>query len=299
MAGEPPPPSHPVASVNPVAFVLASIVSVQFGGALAATLIPLVGVLGSVTLRLVVAMVILLAVARPRITGHRLDDWVVVGLFGVALAAMNVAFYASLARLPIGVAVTIEFLGPLILAATLSRRAVHGLAVLTAASGVVLISGLGRVSWRELDLVGVGLALTAGAMWAAYIVLSSRTGARFARLEGLTWAIVVATVIVAPIGIATAGPALIEPEALLRGAGIAVLSTVLPYSLELLALRRMDARVFGVLLSLEPAVAALAGFLVLQQRLAVLQLVGMALVVAASAVVAQRPTRPPPVGEAG
>lgn len=276
---------------SPVALVLAATVSVQFGGALAATLIPRVGVLVSVALRLGLALLFMLAVARPRIAGHTRRDWLVAALFGLALAAMNASFYGSLARLPIGVAVTIEFVGPLLLAAVLSRRPLDGLAVAAAASGIVLISGIGRLAWHDLDLVGVGLALTAGACWAAYIVLSGRVGARFPRLEGLTWAMVIATVIVAPFGIAQAGTALLDGDALLRGAGIALLSSVVPYSLELLARRRIESRVFGVLMSLEPAVAAVAGFLLLHQRLTWLQLAGMSLVVAASVVVAWRPPR--------
>lgn len=269
--------------------MLAAIVSVQFGGALAATLIPLVGVLGSVALRLGLALLVMLAIARPRVRGHTRGDWLVAVLFGAALAAMNASFYGSLARLPIGVAVTIEFIGPLLLAAALSRRLSDGLAVLAAAAGIVLISGIGHLAWHDLDLIGVGLALVAGACWAAYIVLSGRVGARFPRLEGLTWAMVVATVLVAPFGIAQAGASLLGNDVLLRGAGIALLSSVVPYSLELLARRRIESRVFGVLMSLEPAVAALAGFLLLHQWLTGPQLAGMSLVVAASVVVAWRP----------
>lgn len=277
-------------SPPPVALVLAAIVSVQFGGALAATLIPLVGVLGSVALRLALALLVMLVIARPRLRGHTRGDWLAVVLFGTALAAMNASFYGSLARLPIGVAVTIEFIGPLLLAAALSRRLADGLAVIAAAAGIVLISGIGHLPLGDLDLLGVGLALVAGACWAAYIVLSGRVGARFPRLEGLTWAMVVATVLVAPFGIAQAGTALLDGDAVLRGVGIALLSSVVPYSLELLARRRIESRVFGVLMSLEPAVAALAGFLLLHQRLTGLQLAGMSLVVAASIVVASRPS---------
>ena len=291
--GAPVTSGHHPGGIHPVALVLAAIVSVQFGGALAATLIPKVGVLGSVALRLGLALLVMLAVARPRVAGHTRDDWVAATLFGLALAGMNAAFYGSLARLPIGVAVTIEFVGPLLLAAALSRRVLDGLAVLAAAGGIVLISGIGHLAWHDLDLVGVGLALTAGALWAAYIVLSGRVGARFPRLEGLTWAMLVATVVVAPFGIATAGGDLLDGDVLLRGTGIALLSSVIPYSLELLARRRIESRVFGVRMSLEPAVAALAGFLLLRQWLTGLQLVGMSLVVLASVAVAWRPAPPP------
>ncbi|HEX8973710.1 EamA family transporter [Oryzihumus sp.] len=265
--------------------VVAAVVSVQFGGALAATLVPVVGPAGSVALRLVIAAALLLAAARPRLAGHDRAAWLTVAAFGLSLGVMNLCFYAALARLPIGVAVTIEFIGPLLLATVLSRRRLDLLAVAGAALGVALISGAVDTPWADLDLAGLGLAAAAGACWAAYIVLSGRTGARFAQLDGLALAMAVAAVLIAPLGIATAGPRLWDADVLWRGAGIALLSSVLPYSLELMALRRLSAQVFGVLLSLEPACAALAGRLVLGQQLRPTQLAGMALVVAASAVV--------------
>jgi inner membrane transporter RhtA len=263
--------------------VLAAVVSVQFGGALAATLVPEIGAAGSVTLRLLFAALVLGAVARPRLRGHNRSAWLTVVLFGLALGLMNLAFYASLARLPIGVAVTIEFLGPLTLATVLSRRLVDVLAVVAAGAGVVLISQALSVPLADLDWLGLGLAATAGACWAAYIILSRRTGAAFASLDGLALAMAVALVAVAPFGLGTVP--LWSGEVVAKGLGIALLSSVLPYSLELLALRRLDPRVFGILLSLEPAAAALAGWLVLGQSLTGHQLTGMALVVVASAVV--------------
>lgn len=265
--------------------VLAAVVSVQFGGALAATLVQVVGVFGSVTLRLTIAAAVLLAIARPRLRGRSTADWVVVVAFGAVLAMMNLFFYGSLARIPIGVAVTIEFIGPLVLATVLSHRRRDLLAVAVAAIGVVLISGITSTPWAELDFIGLGLALAAGASWAAYIVFSGRTGARFAQLDGLAIAMTVAAVLVAPAGVITAGSALWTRDALWLGAGIAVLSSVLPYSLELIALRRLAAHVFGILLSLEPAVAAVAGLVVLGQHLKPAQLLGMACVVAASGLV--------------
>ncbi len=265
--------------------VLTAIVSVQFGGALAATLIPLVGAAGSVALRLVLAAAVLLAVARPRLRGRTRADWLTVCAFALVLGLMNLAFYSSLARLPLGVAVTIEFVGPLVLATVLSRRLRDLVAVAGAALGVVLISGALTVPWDQLEVTGILLALTAGACWAAYILLSARTGTRFAQLDGLAIAMAIAALVVAPLGLATAGSALLSWDALWRGAGIALLSSVLPYSLELIALRRLSARVFGVLLSLEPAVAAVAGLVVLGQRLTPPQLVGLACVTAASALV--------------
>jgi inner membrane transporter RhtA len=275
--------------------VLGAIVSVQFGGAMAATLIPLVGVFGSVALRLTIAASILLVALRPRLRGRTTADWVVVTAFGTVLAMMNLFFYGALARIPIGVAVTIEFIGPLLLATVLSHRRKDLLAVAGAGAGVVLISGITSTPWSEIDLAGLGLALGAGASWAAYIVFSGRTGARFAQLDGLAVAMTVAAVLVAPLGVITAGSALWTPDALWRGATIATLSSVLPYSLELIALRRLAAHVFGILLSLEPAVAALAGLFVLGQQLSPPQLLGMACVIAASGLVMGRRSPDPAV----
>ncbi len=279
--------------------VLGGVVSVQFGGALAATLVPQIGAAGSVLLRLVFATSLLLLIARPRIRGHSRRDLTTVGCFGLALGLMNFAFYAALGHLPIGVTVTIEFVGPLTLAAVLSRRPRDLLAVAAAGLGVVLISRALSLPLEELEGTGILLALAAGACWAAYIVFSGRTGAAFPQVEGLALAMVVATVVILPFGlwdVAHHGTEAWTGEVLLKGLGIAVLSSVLPYSLELFALRRLAPAVFGILLSLEPAVAALAGLLVLGQRLDPVQLLGMALVVLASALVlglGARRTAPP------
>lgn len=268
--------------------VLAGIVSVQFGGSLAATLVPEIGAAGSVLLRLVLATALLVAIARPRWRGHRRRDLATVACFGLALGLMNFAFYGALGHLPIGVTVTIEFVGPLTLAAVLSRRPRDLLAVGVAGVGVVLISRALSIPLGELQGTGILLALLAGVCWAGYIVFSGRTGAAFPQLEGLALAMVVATVVILPFGlldVARHGTGAWDAEVLLKGLGIAVLSSVLPYSLELFALRRLAPAVFGILLSLEPAVAALAGLLVLDQRLDPVQLLGMALVVLASALV--------------
>ncbi|OLT16020.1 hypothetical protein BJF80_07615 [Serinicoccus sp. CUA-874] len=277
-------------TAHPVLLVLLAVVSVQFGGALAATLLPLVGVVGSVALRLTLSTAMLWALVRPRVRGRSRADWAVVGLFSAALTCMNLAFYASLARLPIGVAVTIEFLGPLALAAALSRQARDALAVLAALTGVVLISEALTVPWAQLDLTGMLLAALAGACWAAYIVLSARTGARFEGLDGIAICLALGAAVTLPLGLVTAGADLWQPRAILTGLGIALLSSAIPYSLELLALRHLAAGTFGVLLSLEPAAAALAGLLVLGQLLGPLQLLGMALVVVASIAVLGRRT---------
>lgn len=284
--------------VNPVVLVLIAVLSVQFGGALAATLMPLVGVVGSVSLRMGLAALVLLALVRPRLRGRSRRDWLLVSLFAASLTLMNLAFYASLVRLPIGVAVTIEFLGPLTLAAALSRRVRDGVATAGALLGVLLISEVMTTPWADIDLLGVGLAAAAGACWAAYILLSGRTGAAFSGLDGIAIAMTIGAVVVLPFGWIDAGTTLLSSEALLKGLGIAVLSSALPYSLELVALRRITAGAFGVLLSLEPAAAALAGLLVLGQALAPAQLVGMALVISASVVVLGQRKRPGTLPEA-
>ena len=263
--------------------VMAAVVSVQFGGAVAATLVPVIGAAGSVVLRLGIGAVVLLAVARPTLRGHSASAWRTVVLFGLVLGAMNWSFYASLDRLHIGVAVTIEFIGPLTLAAVQSRRVRDLLAVAAAAAGILLISQALTVPWGDLDLIGIGLALLAGTFWAGYIVLSQRTGAAFPGLNGLALAMIVALALVLPFGIWSVP--LWTGDVLVKGAAVAILSSVLPYSLELLALRQLSQRVFGILLSIEPAVAALAGLIVLGQRLTPTQLVGMALVVVASGLV--------------
>ena len=268
---------------GPLLLVLGAIVSVQFGGAIAATLVPVVGAAGSVLLRLGIGAVLLVLAVRPRLRGHSRQAWVTVVGFGLALGAMNWSFYASLARLPLGVAVTVEFIGPLTLAAVQSRRPRDLLAVAGAAAGVLLISKALSTPWTQLDLAGLGLALLAGTFWAAYIVLSQRTGRAFAQLDGLAIAMLVALAFILPFGVPSV--ALWDAAVLAKGSAVAILSSVLPYSLELLALRRLSQQVFGILLSLEPAAAALAGWLVLRQTLQATQLLGMALVIAASALV--------------
>jgi inner membrane transporter RhtA len=272
--------------------VFGGVVSVQFGGALAATLVPEIGAGGSVLLRIAISALILVPLARPRLRGHSRKAWLTVIAFGTALGLMNWSFYGSLAHLPLGVAVTVEFLGPLILTTVLSRRPLDFLAVLAAGAGVLLISEALTVPLADLSWVGLLLAATAGVLWAAYILLSSRTGAEFEKLDGLALALVVSTVVVLPAGLTSTD--LWTGEHVLKGLGLAVLSSLLPYSLELLALRRLAANVFGILLSLEPAVAALAGLIVLGQRLDPLQVVGLALVVLASAIVmgVKRPEEP-------
>ncbi|MET8407503.1 EamA family transporter [Streptomyces sp. NPDC005195] len=265
--------------LGPVGLVLAGGVSVQFGGALAVTLMPRTGALGVVTLRLLVAAIVLMVICRPKVRGHSRADWVTVLLFGLTMAAMNGLFYQSVARIPLGPAVTLEVLGPLVLSVVASRRALNLLWAGLALGGVFLLGGGG---FAGLDGAGVAFALSAGAMWAAYIVFSARTGRRFPQADGLALAMVVAAVAFLPLGVAEAGTRLLDPATVALGAAVAVLSSVLPYTLELLALRRLPASTFAILMSLEPAVAATAGFLVLHQALSVTEALAITLVIAAS-----------------
>ncbi|WP_320781337.1 EamA family transporter [Streptomyces sp. CRN 30] len=266
-------------SLGPVGLVLAGGLSVQFGGALAVTLMPRAGALGIVTLRLAVAALVLLVVCRPRLRGHSRTDWGTVIVFGVTMAAMNGLFYQAVARMPIGLAVTLEVLGPLALSVLTSRRLVNLVWAGLALAGVFLLGG---GDFGGLDPAGTAFALAAGVMWAAYIVFSARTGRRFPQADGLALAMAVGAVLFLPLGVAESGTKLLDPVTLGLGAAVAVLSSVMPYTLELLALRRLPASTFAVLMSLEPAIAALAGFLVLDQALTTPQAAAIALVVAAS-----------------
>ncbi|MFE0174197.1 DMT family transporter [Streptomyces sp. NPDC059002] len=267
-------------ALGPVGLVLAGGISVQFGGAIAVSVMPKAGALGIVALRLTFAALVLLIVCRPRLRGHSRADWGTVVAFGIAMAAMNGLFYQSVARIPMGPAVTLEVLGPLALSVLASRRAVNLIWAGLALGGVFLLGGGGGFS--GLDPVGVAYALGAGAMWATYIVFSARTGRRFPQADGLALAMAVAAVLFLPLGLVESGSKLVKPEVLALGAAVAVLSSVLPYTLELLALRRLPASTFAIMMSLEPAIAAIAGFLILGQALALTEALAISLVIAAS-----------------
>lgn len=277
-----------------VAMVVSGALSVQFGAAFAALLFPRIGPLGAVTIRLVVAAVILVVAVRPRLRGHRRSDYAVVVAFGLVLAAMNASIYEAIARLPLGVAVTLEFLGPLGLALATSRRWRDVLWVASAGGGVVLLEG-GAPS--GLDWVGVVFALTAACCWVGYILLSGQTGRRFPKADGLALAMTVGAVAILPFGVLGPGTALVRPVTLGIGALVALMSSVVPYTLELFALRRIGPGTFGILMSLDPALAAAAGVLVLSQHPGVWQLLGIALVVVASVGVTLEARRRRPVQE--
>jgi inner membrane transporter RhtA len=264
-----------------IALVVVAVSTLQVGAAFAVTLFDEVGSAGAALLRLGIAALVLLAVWRPSLAGHSRADVLTAVAFGLALGTMNWAIYSAMDRIPIGVAVTIEFAGPLGLAVALSRRPRDVVWVVLAAAGILLLTNPFGAS--DLDGAGVALALLAAAAWAVYIPLSVRTGTLFPGGRGLAIAMLVGALLVAPAGIAQGGAELLAPALLAQGAVVALASSVIPYSLELESLRRIPARVFGVLMSLEPAVAALAGFVVLGQALGALDLAAIGLVVIASA----------------
>ncbi len=309
----PPAPEHGggAARVPPPVLVLGAVASVQFGASLAKGLFDEIGPGGTVLMRTLFAAMVLSAIWRPRVRGLDRGEVVLAIAFGISLAGMNFLFYEALDRIPLGVAVTLEFAGPLGVAVAGSRRALDVLWVALAAAGILLLVPLGAANGVLVplgaangvladpggggtDALGIVFALSAGAFWAAYILLSAHAGSVFPGGTSLALAMVVATTILLPFGIAQGGERLLDPRLLALGAAVAMLSSAIPYSLELEALRRLPARVFGVLMSLEPAMAALAGLLVLGELLGARELVAIALVVAASAGAARSSGDSPP-----
>jgi inner membrane transporter RhtA len=276
-----------------VSMVLASISSVQCGAALATTLFGRVGSEGAVFLRATFAALILLLIAHRDVVKVRRADLRDIVLFGITLAAMNACFYAAIDRLPLGIAVTFEFSGPLAVAIFGSRRRKDLIWAALAALGILLLSGqLG--GGASIDLLGAVLALTAGGFWGAYILLSARVGGRSEGLGGLAMAMAISAVLLAPAGIAVGGGELTGGGVLARGLAVGVLSSAVPYALEIEALRRLPNAVFGVMMSLEPGVAALVGFIALGQGLTALEAIAIAMVVTASAGALRSASTPAP-----
>ena len=269
--------------IPPTALVLLSVGSVQFGAAIAKGLFDAVGPGGTVLFRISLSALVLLLLWRPNLRGYARREYALAALFGVVLAGMNLSLYLAIDRIPLGVAVTLEFLGPLGVAVAGSRRLLDGLWVVLAATGILLLAPLDVLGGNELDPAGVAFALLAGALWASYILLSARVGGVFPGGTGLVISLCVGTLLLLPVGISDGGYALLDPKLLLAGLGVALLSSAVPYSLELEALRKLPTRVFGVLMSLEPAVAALVGFLVLDELLGIRAVVAIGLVTVAAA----------------
>jgi len=282
-----------------VSLLIFGMITVQLGAALAKDLFGALGPAGVVFLRVGFAALMLLALWRPwrslrrqgatESTGGgasspsaRRSAYVAVVLFGLVLALMNFTFYTALTRIPLGVAVTVEFVGPLGVAVAGSRRALDVLWAVLAAGGIILLAPLGVLGAVALDPVGLLLALGAGVLWAMYILLSARVGRAFSGGTSLSVAMAIGALAILPIGVAQAGGALLNPSLLLLGAGVALLSSVVPYSLELAVLRRMSTSAFGVFMSLEPAIAALVGWLVLREALELRAILALVLVTTAA-----------------
>ena len=268
---------NPSVRISPIWLVLVGIASVQLGAGIAKTLFDEVSPETIVWLRLVTSAVVLALIARPALRGRSGSDWLVVLAFGATLGLMNWAIYQSFARIPLGIAVTIEFIGPLTLAVIGSRRPRDLAWVVLAGLGVALLG----LEPADLDVVGVLFALLAGAAWAAYILLSAQTGRRWQGLDGLAMASVVATLLLTPV-VAGSGGGGLDERIVLIGAAVGLLSSVIPYSCEMAALRTLPPSVFSILMSLEPAAAALAGMLVVGEFLTGVQWVALVCVVIAS-----------------
>ena len=280
-ATTPPPAARTLARVPPSVLVSLSIVASQVGAGLAKGLFAEFGADGTVFIRVGSAAVLLLAISRPRwrgLTGRQVG---LIVLFGAILAAMNWSFYSAIARIPLGVGVTVEFTGPLLVAVAGSRRPRDLLWVALAAAGILLLSPL---ETHNVSAVGIGLALLAGALWGSYILIGARFGLAFESGDGLALAMTLAALSLAPVGAITAlTHGVRRPDLLLTGCAVGLLSSALPYTLEVEALRRLPTRVFGVWMSLEPAVAAVAGFLILDERLGLHAIIALILITIASA----------------
>jgi inner membrane transporter RhtA len=285
-------------AVPPPALILLGIVSLQTGAGLAKHLFDRLPPSAIVLMRLLTSAVVLCVFGRRALRGvlraHSGRDLAVAAGFGLTLAVMNFSIYQSMARIPLGIAVTIEFLGPLVVSIAASRRPLDLVWAVLAFGGVVMLARGGG----DVTLPGVAFGLVAAASWATYIMLSAATGRRFSGSTGLALASVVGTVAILPVGVAAGGTTLLEPWALLLGVGVGLLSSVIPYSLELEALRRVPARVFGILMSLEPAVAALVGLVVLGEVLDAREWAAIGCVILACAG-ATRSARQPPVAPDG
>lgn len=279
---------------GPLGLTVLAMISVQTGASIAKGLFPIVGASGATAMRLAFAAVILLLTVRPWRGGLGWADWRRAIPYGVVLGAMNLSFYNALKTLPIGIAVALEFVGPLSVALLASRRPADFLCIALAACGLVMllpITGVGRC----VDPVGAAFALGAGLFWALYIVFGQKAGKEGA-VRTVALGTTIAALLVAPIGIASAGSALLIPAAIPLAIGVAILSTALPYVLEIIAMTRLPARTFGTLMSLEPAIGALSGLLLLGETLASLQWIAIGAIVVASfgsALGAARPATPP------
>jgi inner membrane transporter RhtA len=268
-----------------------AMVSFQIGAAFAKQLIPVLGAPGTTALRLGLSALLLVALQRPWRSVPSSAAWPWILAYGLSLGAMNAVFYVALGRIPLGIAVAIEFVGPLGVAVWASRRRIDYLWVALAAVGLALLLPI-RSGAAALDPLGVACALLAGAGWALYIVFGQKAG-RAHGPTAATWGLMVAAMLTVPLGVADAGARLVDPAILPFGVAVAIFSSALPYSLEMVALRRLSTKAFGTLMSFEPAIAAVAGVVLLHERLTALQWLAIAAIVVASvgAVKGERPER--------
>ena len=267
-------------SIPPIPAVLLSIISVQCGAAIAKGLFPEIGAAATASLRIGLSAIILLVAFRPNLSKLNAKQWKYVTLYGLSLGAMNMIFYMAIERIPIGLGVTLEFVGPLVLAIFSSKKAIDFIWVVLAAIGIALIA-----PWTSngLNLTGVLLALLAGGFWAAYIILGGRISKIMKGGEAVAVGMLFATILILPFGIFSGGLNQLSPKLLGLGAALALLSSAIPFTLEINALKQLPARTFSILMSLEPAMASLAAFVFLQEYLSIIECVAVACVVIASA----------------
>jgi inner membrane transporter RhtA len=259
--------------------VLLSIISFQCGAALAKGIFPVLGAVATSSLRIVLSAVILVIFNRPNIRNLTRAQWKAVALYGLTLGAMNIIFYMAIARIPLGLGVALEFIGPLVLALTGSKRIVDFLWVVLAAAGIILIEPWGN---KAVDVIGVLLALLAGVFWAAYILIGGHISQIMDGRKAVTIGMIFASALVLPIAIADGLLSHLRPAMFISGVGLAVLSSAIPFTLEMSALRKIPAKTFSILMSLEPAVAALSGLVFLHEYLSMYEWLAVALIIVAS-----------------
>ena len=283
------------ATLFPIGLLLIAMASIQSGASLAKSMFPVVGAQGTTTLRLIFASIIMLLLLRPWRARLNASTLRTVIIYGLALGGMNFLFYMSLRTVPLGIAVALEFTGPLAVALYASRRAVDFLWIALAVAGLLLLIPIGQTG-AAVDLEGAAYALGAGVCWALYILYGQRAGAENG-IQTAALGVMIAALFIAPIGIVHAGSALLTPALLPVAVGVAILSTALPYSLEMVALTRMPARTFGTLMSIEPAFGALSGLLFLDEVLSMAQWLAIAAIITASigATLSMRRETPPPI----
>ena len=266
-------------NIPPIPAVLFAIISVQSGAAIAKTLFPAIGAAGTASLRIGISAIILLAIYRPNLFKITPNQWKIVIPYGLSLGAMNLIFYLAIERIPIGLAVTLEFIGPLLVAVIGSKRLIDYLWVLLATAGIVLIA-----PWSNngIDLLGVLFALLAGAFWAAYIVLGTKVSKIMKGGDAVATGMLFASILIVPFGILENGLTNLTPTFLYLGIALALLSSAIPFTLEMKALGQLPARTFSILMSLEPAAASIFAFIFLQEYLTFNEILAVVFVVIAS-----------------